>query len=83
MVRDTGGYATALKWSMDNFYSLNPGDTFWTASDIGWVVGMCNETFLKELFCMSVLTYRLLYLFLIHQVIPTLSTDHCYMDVQQ
>jgi acyl-coenzyme A synthetase/AMP-(fatty) acid ligase len=40
MVRDTGGYATALKWSMENFYGLRPGDTFWTASDIGWVVGM-------------------------------------------
>lgn len=39
MVRDTGGYATALKYSMAHFYNLNAGDVFWTASDIGWVVG--------------------------------------------
>jgi propionyl-CoA synthetase len=39
MVRDTGGYATALKYSMNHFYNLDPGDVVWAASDIGWVVG--------------------------------------------
>eukprot|EP00529_Nitzschia_sp_RCC80_P041575 CAMPEP_0113453706 /NCGR_PEP_ID=MMETSP0014_2-20120614/7491_1 /TAXON_ID=2857 /ORGANISM="Nitzschia sp." /LENGTH=855 /DNA_ID=CAMNT_0000345099 /DNA_START=159 /DNA_END=2726 /DNA_ORIENTATION=+ /assembly_acc=CAM_ASM_000159 len=39
MVRDVGGHATALKWSMSHFYDLQPGDTMLTASDIGWVVG--------------------------------------------
>ena len=39
VVRDTGGYLVALKWSMANLYGLKPGETFWTASDIGWVVG--------------------------------------------
>ena len=39
VVRDTGGYLVALKWSMKNIYGASPGDTFWTASDIGWVVG--------------------------------------------
>jgi propionyl-CoA synthetase len=39
VVRDTGGYLVALKWSMDNIYDVKPGETFWTASDIGWVVG--------------------------------------------
>jgi len=39
VVRDIGGYLVALKWSMDNIYDLRPGETFWTASDIGWVVG--------------------------------------------
>ena len=39
VVRDTGGYLVALKWSMANIYGLKPGETFWTASDIGWVVG--------------------------------------------
>ncbi len=39
VLRDTGGYATALKYSMDAFYASNPGDVFWAASDVGWVVG--------------------------------------------
>ena len=39
VVRDTGGYLVALRWSMENIYGLKPGETFWTASDIGWVVG--------------------------------------------
>ncbi len=39
IIRDTGGYATALKFSMQNVYSVEPGDTYWAASDIGWVVG--------------------------------------------
>jgi propionyl-CoA synthetase len=39
VVRDIGGYLVALEWSMDAIYDLRPGDTFWTASDIGWVVG--------------------------------------------
>jgi acetyl-CoA synthetase len=39
VVRDTGGYAVGLKWSMQNIYGTKPGDTFWAASDVGWVVG--------------------------------------------
>ncbi|MDO5616693.1 MAG: AMP-binding protein, partial [Cruoricaptor ignavus] len=39
VVRDTGGYATALKFSMKNIYGANEGETFWAASDVGWVVG--------------------------------------------
>lgn len=39
MVRDTGGHATSLKWSMSHFYGMKPGEVFWTASDVGWVVG--------------------------------------------
>ena len=39
VVRDTGGYAVALKYSMQNIYGTKPGDTFWAASDVGWVVG--------------------------------------------
>ena len=37
VLRDTGGYATALKFSMEKFYASSPGDVFWTASDIGWI----------------------------------------------
>jgi propionyl-CoA synthetase len=39
VVRDNGGHMVALRWSMDNFYGIAPGETFWAASDIGWVVG--------------------------------------------
>lgn len=39
IVRDTGGYATALKFSMTHIYGAQPGEVFWAASDVGWVVG--------------------------------------------
>jgi propionyl-CoA synthetase len=39
VVRDNGGHAVALKWSMDAVYGMGAGETFWAASDIGWVVG--------------------------------------------
>lgn len=39
VVRDNGGHMVALNWSMRNIYGLKPGEVFWTASDIGWVVG--------------------------------------------
>jgi propionyl-CoA synthetase len=39
VVRDNGGHAVALKWSMKNVYGVGAGEVFWAASDIGWVVG--------------------------------------------
>ncbi|NHM06856.1 propionyl-CoA synthetase [Flavobacterium sp. CYK-4] len=39
IARDTGGYATALKFSMQYIYGVQPGEIFWAASDVGWVVG--------------------------------------------
>jgi len=39
VVRDNGGHAVALHWSMKNIYDTDPGEVFWAASDIGWVVG--------------------------------------------
>ena len=39
IVRDNGGHAVALHWSMKNIYNVEPGEVFWTASDVGWVVG--------------------------------------------
>ena len=39
VVRDTGGSIVALKWSMKNIYDTDPGDVYWAASDVGWVVG--------------------------------------------
>jgi propionyl-CoA synthetase len=39
IVRDNGGHMVALKWSMWNEFGVEPGETFWAASDVGWVVG--------------------------------------------
>ena len=39
VVRDNGGHAVALSWSMKNIYGVDPGDVYWAASDVGWVVG--------------------------------------------
>jgi propionyl-CoA synthetase len=39
VVRDTGGYLVALQWSMQHVYGAQPGEVYWAASDIGWVVG--------------------------------------------
>ena len=38
-MRDNGGHAVALAWTMKNFYDIRPGEVFWSASDVGWVVG--------------------------------------------
>jgi propionyl-CoA synthetase len=39
VTRDNGGHAVALKWTMSNMYDIKPGEVFWAASDVGWVVG--------------------------------------------
>ena len=39
VVRDNGGHMVALKWSMKAIYNVDPGDVYWAASDVGWVVG--------------------------------------------
>ena len=39
IVRDNGGHAVALQWTMRHIYDISPGDVFWAASDVGWVVG--------------------------------------------
>jgi len=39
VVRDNGGHLVALKWTMKNHYGIEPGEVFWAASDVGWIVG--------------------------------------------
>src|SRR5271157_5318787 len=39
IVRDNGGHAVALRWSVENIYDTYPGEVYWAASDVGWVVG--------------------------------------------
>ena len=45
VVRDNGGHAVALNWSMPNIYDTQPGEVYWAASDIGWVVGHSYITY--------------------------------------
>lgn len=39
IVRDNGGHAVAMKWTMKHVYNIEPGQVYWAASDVGWVVG--------------------------------------------
>jgi len=39
IVRDNGGHAVALHWTMKNIYGVDPGEVYWAASDVGWIVG--------------------------------------------
>ena len=39
IIRDNGGHAVALKWTMKSIYDVDPGEVYWAASDVGWVVG--------------------------------------------
>lgn len=39
VIRDNGGHAVAMYWTMKNIYNVDPGDVYWAASDVGWVVG--------------------------------------------
>ena len=45
IVRDNGGHAVALRYSMEHIYGAKPGDVFWAASDVGWVVGHSYITY--------------------------------------
>ncbi len=56
VVRDNGGHAVALRWSMQNVYDTGPGEVFWAASDVGWVVGHSYIVYAPLLTgCMTVL----------------------------
>ena len=56
VVRDNGGHAVALYWSMRHIYDMRPGDVYWAASDIGWVVGHSYIVYAPLLFgCTSIL----------------------------
>lgn len=56
IIRDNGGHAVALHFSMEYVYGLKPGEVFWAASDVGWVVGHSYIVYAPLLFgCTSVL----------------------------
>ena len=58
MVRDNGGHAVALKWSMSNIYNMQAGEVFWAASDVGWVVGHSYITYAPLLMGCTTLVYE-------------------------
>jgi acyl-coenzyme A synthetase/AMP-(fatty) acid ligase len=58
VVRDTGGYATALRFSMENFYGAKHGEVFFTASDIGWLVGHSYIVYAPLLYGCTTLLYE-------------------------
>ncbi len=45
VIRPTGGHMVALNWTMKNLYNVDPGEVFWAASDVGWVVGHSYITY--------------------------------------
>lgn len=56
VVRQNGGHMVALHWSMQNVYGMKPGEVFWAASDVGWVVGHSYIVYAPLLFgCTTVL----------------------------
>lgn len=58
VVRDNGGHAVALKWTMKYLYGVEPGDVFWAASDIGWVVGHSYIVYAPLLYGCTTIVYE-------------------------
>ncbi|MEY4370659.1 MAG: hypothetical protein RIQ48_369 [Pseudomonadota bacterium] len=58
IVRDIAGHIVALKWSMKNIYNINPGDVWWSASDIGWVVGHSYIVYAPLFHCCTTVLYE-------------------------
>ncbi|MEO0729653.1 MAG: AMP-binding protein, partial [Pseudomonadota bacterium] len=58
VVRDNGGHMVALKWSMSNIYNIQPGEVFWAASDVGWVVGHSYITYAPLLHGATTIVYE-------------------------
>ncbi len=58
VVRDNGGHMVALKWTMRNHYGIEPGEVFWAASDVGWVVGHSYITYAQLLHGATAVLYE-------------------------
>jgi propionyl-CoA synthetase len=57
-MRDNGGHAVALKWSMKHIYDVKPGEVFWAASDVGWVVGHSYIIYAPLLYGCTTIVYE-------------------------
>jgi propionyl-CoA synthetase len=58
VVRDNGGHMVALLWTMPNLYGIKPGEAFWAASDVGWVVGHSYIVYAPLLFGATTVVYE-------------------------
>jgi len=58
IVRDNGGHAVAMHYSMKNIYGVQPGDTYWAASDVGWVVGHSYIVYAPLLYGCTTILYE-------------------------
>ncbi len=58
VVRDNGGHAVAMHWSMKHVYAMEPGEVFWAASDVGWVVGHSYIVYAPLLYGCTTLIYE-------------------------
>jgi len=58
VMRDNGGHAVALKWSMKYVYDIKPGEVFWAASDVGWVVGHSYIIYAPLLYGCTTIVYE-------------------------
>jgi propionyl-CoA synthetase len=58
VVRDNGGHAVALRWSMKYIYDMEPGEVFWAASDVGWVVGHSYIVYAPLLYGCTTILYE-------------------------
>jgi len=58
VVRDNGGHAVALKWSMKYIYDMKPGEVYWAASDVGWVVGHSYIVYAPLLYGCTTIVYE-------------------------
>ena len=57
-MRDNGGHAVALHWSMRNIYNMQPGEVYWSASDVGWVVGHSYIVYAPLLYGCTTIVYE-------------------------
>jgi propionyl-CoA synthetase len=58
IIRDNGGHAVAMMWTMKHVYDFSPGDVFWAASDVGWVVGHSYIVYAPLLFGATTVLYE-------------------------
>ncbi len=58
VVRDNGGHAVAMMWSMRNIYNMEPGEVYWAASDVGWVVGHSYIVYAPLLYGCTTIVYE-------------------------
>ena len=58
VMRDNGGHAVAMHWTMKNIYNVEPGDVYWSASDVGWVVGHSYIVYAPLLYGCTTIVYE-------------------------